>query len=165
MMAFPKFESFTKYITRKKMMTFPKFESRYVLCLCELFGIHLCIVLIPICINYLNIILNPIYINYFLSQLVQIDLTLNSTYQNFPSLILELTHSFLCHKCTIEKHVQNFFIFFIALYETKISTISCGKPLALHRYHHRFSCLQTNECLLGLTFPHFQKEKNQIIFL
>lgn len=67
MMAFLKFESFTKYITRKKMMTFPKFESWYVLRLCELFGIHLCIVLIPICINYLSIILNPIYINYFLS--------------------------------------------------------------------------------------------------
>jgi hypothetical protein len=52
MMDFPKFESFTKYIIKKKMMTFPKFESLYVLCLCELFGIHLCFVLIPICINY-----------------------------------------------------------------------------------------------------------------
>jgi hypothetical protein len=70
-MASPKFESLIKYIIKKKMMafpslshlqniikkkimTFPKFESVYVLCLCELFGIHLCIVLISICINYFS---------------------------------------------------------------------------------------------------------------
>jgi len=67
MMAFPKFEWFTKYVLKKEIMTFLKFESWYVLCLCELFGIHVCIVFIPICINYLCIILISICINYFLS--------------------------------------------------------------------------------------------------
>lgn len=52
MMDFPKVESFTKYIIKKKMVTFLKFGSLYVLYLCELFEIHLCIVLIPICIKY-----------------------------------------------------------------------------------------------------------------
>lgn len=177
-MASPKFESFIKYIINKKWWLFSSLNHLQNILQGKKWWLFpsLSHDMFCVCVNCLGFICALFWFQFaltiwasfwfqfiltiFFFSFVQIDLTLNSTYQKNSSLILELTHSFLCHMCTIEKHVQNFLIFFIALYETKISTISCGKPLALHRYHHWFSCLQINECLLGLTFPHFQKEKN-----